>query len=286
MNYVSNRTRIGVVGVGSMGHNHARILSNMEDCEFIGIYDSNEARAEEICNLYGCRGFGDLDLLLSQVQAVVVATPTVSHGHLGEKCLNFGVHVLMEKPLASSVIEAEKLVRLAQRNNLVLMVGHVERYNPAVNLMIELIKKNKEPVISIEARRLNPFDGNRCLDVDVLYDLLIHDIDIALEIADSTVHHICSVGQKVYSNLVDDAHSLLQFKNRITAVFWTSKCSPRKIREVNVATRTRFYQANTINRSLIVHTAKDVDSGSKGVCFMSDIMVEEMIETQSEPLRL
>lgn len=285
MNTMTNRTKVGVVGVGSMGHNHARILSAIENCELVGIYDVNEARAKEICNLYGCSGFGDLDLLLSQVQAVVVATPTFSHGHLGEKCLDLGIHVLMEKPLAASIVEAERLVRLAQRNNLVLMAGHVERYNPSVNLMIELIKKNKEPVVSIEARRLNPFDGSRCLDVDVLYDLLIHDIDIALEIADSTIYQICSFGQKVYSNLIDDAHSLLQFKNGVTAVFWTSKCSPRKIREINVTTKTRFYQANTINRSLTVHTAKDMNAGADGVCLMSDIMVEETLKTQEEPLR-
>jgi predicted dehydrogenase len=273
------------LGVGSMGRNHVRILSGMEDCELVGIHDVNEARAKEICNLYGCKGFEDLDLLLDQVQSVVVATPTSCHGHLGEKCLDLGIHVLMEKPLASSIVEAERMVRLAQRNNLVLMAGHVERYNPAVDLMIELIKKNKEPVVSIEARRMNPFDGSRCLDVDVLYDLLIHDLDITLELADSTIHHMCCVGQKVYSNLVDDAHCLLQFKNGVTAVFWTSKCSPRKIREINVTTRTRFYQANTINRSLTVHAARDVDSGGEGVCLMNDITVEEILKTDEEPLK-
>lgn len=285
MNDSKERTKVGVVGVGSMGHNHARILAEIDNCELVGIYDVNETRAQQICNSYRCAGFGDLDALLSKVQAVVIATPTITHGHLGQKCLDLGIHVLMEKPLASSIGEAEKLVRIARQKNLVLMAGHVERYNPSVDLMLELIKENGEPVISIEARRLNPFDGSRCLDVDVLYDLLIHDIDIALEISNSTVNHICSVGTKVYSDLIDDAHTLLQFDNGVTAVFWTSKCSPRKIREINVTTRTRFYSANTINRSLTVHAAKNVDSTIDGVCLMREVGVEEIVKKNQEPLK-
>ena len=234
-----------------MGRNHARVLSQNENCDFIGIYDVDEARAAQICEKwYGCQGFGNLDSILNSIDAVVVAAPTFLHGDLGTECLNRGKHTLMEKPLAASVVEAESLVKLAEAKGVILMVGHIERYNPAISLMISNIKKNKEPVISFEARRLNPFDGTRCLDVDVLYDLLIHDVDLALEIADSEILNIISFGKEVYSNLVDDAHTLLRFKNGITAVFWTSKCSPRKIREIAVTTKTRFYQADSITRNV------------------------------------
>jgi predicted dehydrogenase len=281
----SQKIRIGVIGVGSMGRNHARVLSQNEDCDFIGIYDVDEARAAQICEAYGCQGFGDLDSILNSIDAVVVAAPTFLHGDLGTQCLTRGIHTLMEKPLAASVVEAESLVKLAETKGVILMVGHIERYNPAISLMISNIKKNKEPVISFEARRLNPFDGTRCLDVDVLYDLLIHDVDLALEIADSEILNIISFGKEVYSNLVDDAHTLLRFKNGITAVFWTSKCSPRKIREIAVTTRTRFYLADSITRTLTIHTSRDVTPLSGGVCQMGDIEVEEILQAQKEPLR-
>lgn len=267
-----------------MGRNHARVLSQNEDCDFIGIYDVDEARAAQICEAYGCRGFGDLDAILNSVDAVVVAAPTFLHGVLGEECLNRGIHTLMEKPLAASLTDAEGLVKLAETNGVILMVGHIERYNPAISLMINTIKKNKEPVVSFEARRLNPFDGTRCLDVDVLYDLLIHDVDLALEIADSEILNISAFGSDVYSNLVDDAHTLLRFKNGITAVFWTSKCSPRKIREISVTTKTRFYQADTITRTLTIHTSRDVNPVVGGICQMGDIEVEEILQAQKEPL--
>ena len=281
----SKMIRIGVAGVGSMGRNHARVLSQTSACDLAGIYDVDESRSQEICNSYNCRGFKSLDELIDDVDAVIVAAPTHLHGSLGEKLLRRGIHVLMEKPLAASRLEAEKLVRLSEENHLILMAGHIERYNPAVSLMIAKIKENQEPVISFEARRLNPFDGTRCMDADVLYDLLIHDIDIALEIASSDISQICAVGEKVYSNLVDDTHTLLRFFNGMVATFWTSKCSPRKIREINVTTRTRFYNADTLTRTLTIHTAGDINPDKDGICLMEDIAVEEIRESHQEPLR-
>ncbi len=281
----SKITRIGVAGVGSMGGNHARVLSRISVCDFVGIYDVDQSRSQEICNSYNCRGFKDLDELIDEVDAVIVAAPTHLHGSLGEKLLRRGIHVLMEKPLAAGLPEAERLVRLSEENHLILMVGHIERYNPAVSLMIDKINENREPVVSFEARRLNPFDGTRCMDADVLYDLLIHDIDIALEIASSDISRIYAVGEKVYSNLVDNTHTLLRFLNGIVATFWTSKCSPRKVREINVTTRSRFYNANTLTRTLTIHTAGNINVDKGGACKMEDIGVEEIREHHREPLR-
>lgn len=281
----SKKISIGVIGVGSMGRNHARVLSQISGCHLAGIYDTDESRARQICELYNCIGFKDLDELINKVEAIIIAAPTLLHGTLGEKCLGQGIHVLMEKPLAANILEAEKLVHLAKKNKLVLMAGHIERYNPAVSLMIDKIKENQEPVISFEARRLNPFDGTRCLDVDVLYDLLIHDADLALEIAASNISNIWAVGKKIYSDLVDDAHTLVHFNNGVIASFWTSKCSPRKIREINVTTKSRFYQANCVTRSLSVHSAKNVDQDENRECLMGDISVEEFGQSEKEPLK-
>ncbi|MGC8660384.1 MAG: Gfo/Idh/MocA family protein [Desulfomonilaceae bacterium] len=281
----SEKISVGVVGVGSMGKNHARVLSQISDCHFAGIYDTDQSRVREICELYSCIGFDDFDELANTVEAIVIAAPTSLHGTLGERCLNQGLHILMEKPLAANLREAEKLVQLAERNQLILMVGHIERYNPAVSLMIEKIKEYQEQVVSFEARRLNPFDGTRCMDVDVLYDLLIHDVDLALDIAGSDISNIWAVGRKIYSDLIDDAHTLVQFNNGVVASFWTSRCSPRKIREINLTTRSRFYHADCVTRSLEIHCSKNVNENENWPCCMGDISVQEFVHLDKEPLK-
>lgn len=269
-----------------MGQNHVRVLSQIPECDFVGIYDVDKFRARQICELYNCQGFENLDQMLKKVDAIIIAAPTSFHGNLGQKCFDHDVHVLMEKPLAANLFEAENLVRVSQRNDLILMVGHIERYNPAVSLMIDKIAQNQEPLVSFEARRLNPFDGSRCMDVDVLYDLLIHDIDLALEIVGCEISDVWAIGKTVYSKLVDDAHTLIRFNNGASASFWTSKCSPRKIREINVTTRSRFYHADTIARCLTIYTAKDLNPNKGGVCLMGDVVVEEISQPQLEPLKL
>ena len=284
----TNKTnlQIGVVGVGTMGQHHVRILSQTPDVSLAGIYDPDFSRAEAIGGRYGCRSFRSLMELLERTDAVAIAAPTSLHWDIGETCLKRGIHTLMEKPLAHSLAYAEKLVDLASDVGVVLMVGHVERYNPAIGKMMEILHSKPEEIVSIDARRLSPFDGTRCLDVDVLHDLLIHDIDLALEIANSSIIEVSATGRPVFSQRLDMAHTRIQFANQTVAVFWTAKCSPRKVRIITVTTPSRYFEADTLSRSLTVYTAEDLPAMDSGVCVMGNIIREEIPVGDEEPLRL
>ena len=205
--------RVGVVGVGTMGNHHLRLIDQSPAVTLAGFYDPDSARADEMCRVHDCACFNTLDELMDRADAITVAAPTSLHAEIGERCLKRGLHLLMEKPLAHNLQGAARLVELARQTDLVLMVGHVERYNPAVTKLIELVQRTPEDIISIDARRLAPFDGSRCMDVDVLHDLLIHDIDLALEIAGSSIKTITAIGRPVFSNQLDVAHVRIEFQN-------------------------------------------------------------------------
>ena len=285
MKAVQKKLRVGVVGVGTMGQHHIRIVSHTSDVSLAGFYDPDPLRSREICDRHGCECFATLDELLDESDAVTVAAPTSMHFEIGEKCLNRGIHVLMEKPLAHELDAAARLVDLSQKTGLVLMVGHVERYNPAVGKLMDLLRQEPEEIISIDARRLAPFDGSRCIDVDVLYDLLIHDIDLALEIADSSVLSVSAVGRPVFSQKTDVANTRIEFQGQITAVFLTAKCSPQKLRTITVTTPRRSLVADTLARTLTVYTAEELPATENGPCIMGNINKEDVPVPDEEPLR-
>jgi predicted dehydrogenase len=285
MKAVQKKMRVGVVGVGTMGQHHVRIISQTSDVALAGFYDPDPLRAQEICGRHGCECFGTLEDLLDESDAVIVAAPTSMHFEIGEKCLNRGIHVLMEKPLAHELEAAARLVDLSHKTGLVLMVGHVERYNPAVGKLMDLLRCEPEEIISIDARRLAPFDGSRCIDVDVLYDLLIHDIDLALEIAGSSVLNVSAVGRPVFSQKTDVAHTRIEFKSQTTAVFSTAKCSPQKVRSITVTTPRRSLVADTLSRTLTVYKAEELRATESDVCIMGNIQKEDVSVPDEEPLR-
>lgn len=285
---MSNRVkslRVGVVGVGTMGRHHVRIISESPNAILAGLYEPDKERAVQFCDQYGCTAFESLDALLDVADAVSVAAPTSLHVEIGEKVLGRGIHLLMEKPLADDVQGAERLVESAREAGVVLMVGHVERYNPAIRKLMEMLADPGEEVISIDARRLAPFDGSRCIDVDVLSDLMIHDIDLALEIADSPIVAVSASGRPVFSSQIDVAHARIDFENGSTAVFWTGKCSPKKVRSVTVTTNRRFFEADTLTNSLVVHTADSLPALEEGICFMGEIRSEHIPVPNQEPLK-
>lgn len=274
-----------MIGVGTMGQHHVRVIAQSPGAVLTGLYDPDASRAEEICRRHDCRPARSLEELLDMSDAVTIAAPTSMHAEIGEKCLRRGLHVLMEKPLAHSAEAGEFLVGLARREGVVLMVGHIERYNPAIVKMFEILQTKKEPIISMDFRRLAPFDGSRCLDVDVLHDLLIHDVDLALELADSPVARVSATGRPVFSGQSDFAHTLVEFENGAVAAFWTAKCSPKKMRTITVATRSRLLTADTLDRSLTVCFAEQLPVLENGICFMSDIKNADIPVSDEEPLR-
>ena len=281
-----SKIRVGVVGVGAMGQHHVRNLHQIGNVDFVGFYDLDEIRALEICERYPCRAFSSLDELIENVDALTIAAPTFLHHEIAMKCLSKSRALLVEKPLAATAEQAEKIVDLARKNGTALMVGHIERYNPAVAKLMELLASEPEPIITVEARRLNHFDGSRCMDVDVLYDLLIHDIDLALEVADAEIRSVSASARPVFSELNDVAYTRIEFVSGATAVLTTSKASPKKTRTISVTTPTRFLEADTIDRSLVVHRSENLIIDRSGTCVMRDFHVEEINIENKEPLRL
>jgi virulence factor len=276
---------VGVIGVGSMGQHHARVFSQLPGADFVGVYDVDPERARDVCRRFGGTVFGRLEEFLNEIQAVTVAAPTTLHWEIGRQCIERGIHVLMEKPLAHNLELSERLVDLARDRGTTLMVGHIERYNPAVAALLDMLVSEPEPILSIDARRLSPFDGSRCLDVDVLHDLLIHDVDLALEVADSEIVDVSAVGKSVYSSQADMSHVRAIFASGTVASFTTAKCCPRKMRSFCVSTPSRFFEADTLTRTLTVFKARELPDLASGACYMGDVRCEVVRQPDVEPLQ-
>jgi len=229
---------VAVVGVGAFGRNHARIYHQLaqqgEAVRLVGVVDPDVARADAVAAEFGCRGFGSIEQLVtthSEVQAASVAVPTVLHLETARALMQVGVDVLVEKPLAPSLAEADELVGLAQRSNRVGQVGHLERFNPAVRATAPLIT---QPMF-FEVHRLSVFTP-RSLDVDVILDLMIHDLDVVLWLVKSPVREIRAVGLPILSGKADIANVRLEFESGCVANFTASRVSTERVRKL------RFFQ--------------------------------------------
>jgi predicted dehydrogenase len=219
--------KVAVVGVGQFGQNHVRVYGELPGAQLMGVYDTNAARAEEIAQTHGCRAFASLDEALGSVQAASVAVPTEQHAAVAGRLLEAGIDVLMEKPLSRTVAEADQIIATAERRRRVLQVGHLERFNPAV----EAARAIARSPLFFEAHRLSPFSP-RSLDVDVVMDLMIHDLDIVLSLVDSEVEEIRAVGLAVLSPQFDIANVRVGFDNGCVANFTASRVSTERVRKL------------------------------------------------------
>src|SRR5882762_7748151 len=223
--------RVGVIGVGHLGQHHARLLASMEGVELVGICDTNRPRAEEIASKFGGQVFGDSRELLGRVDAVTVAVPTIAHVEVALPFLEAGVATLVEKPIAPSVADADRLVDAAERRGALLATGHTERFNPAVAMALPLISEPR----FIEIHRLGTFP-ERSLDIDVIFDLMIHDLDLLLSVVRSEVVAIEAVGVNVLTPKADIANARLRFASGCIANLTASRISRERVR------KARFFQ--------------------------------------------
>ena len=226
--------RVGVAGVGAIGRNHARVMGELVKAsagtlEFGAIYDVDQARAEELAAQFGTRAVSDLADFAASVDAASVAVPTVAHREIGGYLLDRGKHVLVEKPIADSLADAQYLVNLAESRNLILQVGHIERFNP---VMRQLEERMTSPRF-IETHRLSPFP-NRSIDIGVVLDLMIHDIEIVLHLVKSPIVDVDAVGIPVLTRREDIANARIKFENGCIANLTTSRVSPEKMRKIRV----------------------------------------------------
>lgn len=226
---MSEPIKVGVAGVGAMGKNHARVLASLDDAQLTAIYDLDSARASELAAQYGARAVASLDELAVLTDAVAVAVPTVAHRQVAGFLLEQGKHVLVEKPLSDSLAEAQELVALADARNLILQVGHIEQFNP---VMAELKRRINTPRF-IESTRLSPFP-NRSMDVGVVLDVMIHDIEIILQLVKSPLVSVDTVGVPVLTKREDIANARLRFADGCVANVTASRVSDKKMRKIQV----------------------------------------------------
>ncbi|WP_051039799.1 Gfo/Idh/MocA family protein [Synechococcus sp. PCC 7336] len=277
---------IGTIGVGNMGQHHARVLSLMKDVEVVGVADVNVERGLDIASRYQAHFYEDYRDLLPHVAAVCIAVPTKLHYEVGMACLNAGVHVLMEKPLAASILEAEALVNQAADSHLTLQVGHIERFNPSFQELSNVLQR--EELLAVEAHRMSPY-SSRANDVSVVFDLMIHDIDLLLELIPYPVIDVTASGNKTAhtaSKFLDFVTATLRFSNNVIATLTSSKVTHRKLRCIAAHCKDSLTEADFLNNEILIHrqTTANYTTEYGQVLYRQDGLIEKVYTQNVEPL--
>ncbi len=264
------KLRVGVVGVGHIGREHARIYSLLEDVQLVAVYDIDPAVSRSIAQQYDIRSCASLQDLVEQVDAVSVATPTSTHFEVAKPFLTAGRSVLLEKPITDSPDPARELVRLARAHGAVLQVGHIERFNPVLRVLEERLTHPR----FIEAHRLSPYPG-RSTDIGVVLDLMIHDLEVILHLVRSPIQSIDAVGVAVLSQGEDIANARIRFENGCVANITTSRISPEKMRKIRIFQEDTYISLDYQNQSGEIYRK-----------VKSQILRERVPLEKEEPLRL
>ena len=271
------KLRIGVVGVGHLGRFHVQKYADMADVELVGIVDINPKQAQEIADQYHTRVFATAAELYQQVDAVSVVVPTVDHYQVACQALNAGIHVLLEKPIAATVAEAEGLVQLAEEKQLILQIGHLERFNPAFAAGREITRQPR----FLEVHRLSPFSF-RSVDIDVVLDLMIHDLDLVLCLVKSPISEIFAVGVPVLSDQVDIANVRIHFTNGVVCNLTASRVSIQKERKIRLFQPDVYISMDLANFSLVQAEKKELEYYSP----IPDIRVRKHEYPEADSLKL
>lgn len=256
--------KIGVIGTGHLGNIHAKLFNTVPNCSLIGVFDLDEEKAKQVSKEHNTTKYNSLNELLNNVDAVSVVSTTSAHYDIVMKSLDAGKHVFVEKPITSKIEEAEELVKLAEEKKLVLQVGHIERFNPA---LLSLEKYNLDPKF-IQTDRLAQFNP-RGTDVAVVLDLMIHDIDIILSLIKSPVINIFASGVAVVSDNIDIANARLEFENGSIANVTASRISQKKMRKMRMFQRDTYISLDFITGSSEVYRLVKPDqlTGSNFISF-------------------
>ena len=230
-----SKIKVGVIGTGHLGKLHTKMFKSIDNCELVGIYDSNPNQAEDVSKEFSVPAINSLDELLKQIDAASISATTTSHYELAKKCFENGIHVFIEKPITASIKEAEELLEISEKKKLNLQVGHIERFNPALVAMEKYIDEPR----FIQTDRLAQFNP-RGTDVAVVLDLMIHDIDIILSLVKSDVIDVQANGVAVVSDHLDIANARLQFENGAVANVTASRISQKKMRKMRIFQRDSY----------------------------------------------
>jgi predicted dehydrogenase len=271
--------RVGVAGVGYLGRIHARVYASMPNVQLVGVADVNNLAASEVATQHGCTAYGDPRELVGKVDAVSIVVPTSLHGEVARPFLDAGVHMLMEKPIAPTLEEAQAIVEHAERQGVVFQVGHLERFNAGI---MALSDRCHDPRF-IEVHRLGPF-VERATDVDVVTDLMIHDLDIVLSLVKSPLRSIAASGVAIITDHVDIANARLEFENGVVANVTASRVSAKKYRRIRVFGERRYYGLDYMNQTLEIAHAEPVEGGGwpKIVTEIADVQPRPPLDTELE----
>ncbi|MGB8523597.1 MAG: Gfo/Idh/MocA family oxidoreductase [Candidatus Acidiferrales bacterium] len=265
--------RVAVVGAGEFGRNHVRVWRELPGAELVGVVDANAARAEKIAAEFGTRAIRDIQSLAAEgVQAVSLAVPTKEHSRIGCQLLDSGLDVLVEKPMAASLGEADALIASATRNRRVLQVGHLERFNPAITAVQKIVSR---PMF-FEVHRLGIFTP-RSLDIDVVYDVMIHDLDILLSLVNSPVVDLKAVGIPVMTDKVDIAQARIEFESGTVANLTASRVSTERVRKMRFFQEHEYVSLDFTRQDVL---RVRVESGGA----QPEIKFEQVPTTPEEPL--
>lgn len=244
------RLKLGVIGTGRMGRNHCRVYSSMRHIELVGVFDADRYAADLAASQCRVSRYAEIDDLLSEVDAVSIATPTSTHFNIAMHCLHQGVHVLLEKPIATNTIHGDALAEVARMNGLVLHVGHVERFNPAYRELRSLF--GEMVPYAVDIRRLSPYLGST-RDVDVVMDLMTHDIDLALDLAGEMPASVSAHGISAHSGDIDHAVAHLRFANGLVVTLTASRLTEQQVRTVEVTAQDAYVVADLLHKNVSIY---------------------------------
>ena len=251
---MTDKIRVAVIGAGMMGKNHLKTYKTLNNVELVGVYDIFPDAAKAAAETFGIKAFSSMEEVAANVDAVSVVTTSVTHADVGEFFLTRKIHCMMEKPLATTEEECNRLIKAAKDNNVTLLVGHIEQFNPAVEQMHRLLSDTSKSR-SLTAQRMSAASG-RITDVDVAMDLMIHDAEIILSLVKSPVKNINAVSVKTpdHASGKDYITALLEFENGVTANITASRITQARVRTMTVTTDTNYIDMDFINQSINVHT--------------------------------
>ncbi|MGB9691234.1 MAG: Gfo/Idh/MocA family oxidoreductase [Candidatus Sumerlaeaceae bacterium] len=274
------KIRVGVVGVGHLGQHHARVYAELENCELVGVADVDARAAQKIAKQYKTSAYTDYRELLGRVDACSIVVPTVLHYEIARDFLESGVHVLVEKPITSNVEQAQALINLAREKQRILQVGHIERFNTAIMRLKQIVRN---PAF-IEAHRLGPYDP-RVKDVGVVLDLMIHDLDIILQLVNAPVTYLEAAGVGIYGDKEDIANARIHFENGCIANLTASRVTPVRKRKIRVFQRNAYIAIDYIEQDVEIYRRIHTPNAPPGTPTVTIVRTKETLKRQ-EPLKL
>ncbi|UJL46873.1 Gfo/Idh/MocA family oxidoreductase [Virgibacillus sp. NKC19-16] len=267
--------KVGVIGTGNMGENHVRTYLSMHDhCQLVGIYDNDENKSQQIAQKYNVKQFQSIDDLLQSVDAVSIAVPTEFHYDIGLACIQQNVHMLMEKPVTSTVAQAEDLLYKARKKGVKLQVGHIELFNPLIQVLTKMLKH--ETIVGLIFHRMSSVD-ERIKHVDVVKDLMIHDLYILNELVKDSVVAYYALG-KVIDNIPKHAVAITRSSEGVTAQFTASFKSKKKVRNIQILTEDAFIAADILNREIKITHAYAENTSDITVPAWQTIQIDDSLQ--------